>query len=71
MARRSRPGVSQQKRATAFVVEKDRGEPYARDETGVRLVGENSGKLMTIGDRVVVEVVDASIPRRQIDLFLM
>ncbi|PRQ03599.1 Ribonuclease R [Enhygromyxa salina] len=52
-------------------IEKDRGEPYNRDETGVRLVGGKSGKVLTIGDRVVVEVVDASVPRRQIDLFLI
>jgi ribonuclease R len=52
-------------------IEKDRKEPYARDETGVRLVGERTGKMITVGDRVIVEVVDASIPRRQIDLFLV
>lgn len=52
-------------------LEKERGEPYYRDETGVRLVGERSGKTLTIGDRVMVEVVDASVPRRQIDLVLI
>jgi ribonuclease R len=52
-------------------LEKDRKEPYVRDETGVRLVGERTGKTLTVGDRVIVEVVDASIPRRQIDLFLV
>ncbi|PRQ08724.1 ribonuclease R family protein [Enhygromyxa salina] len=52
-------------------LEKERGEPYYRDETGVRLVGERSGKTLTIGDRVTVEVVDASVPRRQIDLVLI
>lgn len=52
-------------------IEKDRNEPYVRDETGVRLVGERTGKTLTVGDRVIVEVVDASIPRRQIDLFLV
>jgi ribonuclease R len=52
-------------------LEKDRKETYSRDETGVRLVGERTGKTLTVGDRVVVEVIDASIPRRQIDLFLV
>jgi ribonuclease R len=52
-------------------IEKDRGEPYERDETGVRLVGQRSGKVLTVGDRVVVEVVDVSVARRQIDLFLI
>jgi len=52
-------------------IEKDRKESYTRDETGVRLVGENSGKMLTVGDRVIVEILDASIPRRQIDMFLL
>jgi ribonuclease R len=52
-------------------IEKDRKETYSRDETGVRLVGERTGKTLTVGDRVIVEVIDASIPRRQIDLFLV
>lgn len=52
-------------------LEKDRREPYYRDDTGVRMVGENSGKVITVGDRVVVELVDVSVGRRQIDLFLI
>ena len=52
-------------------VEKDRGEPYQRDETGIRMVGARSGKVITVGNRVVVEVVGASVPRRQVDLFLI
>ncbi len=52
-------------------VEKDRGEPYQRDETGIRMVGAKSGKTITVGDRVVVELVGASVPRRQVDLFLI
>jgi ribonuclease R len=52
-------------------LEKDRKEAYVRDETGVRLVGERTGKTLTVGDRVIVEVIDTSIPRRQIDLFLV
>jgi ribonuclease R len=52
-------------------IEKDRGEPYQRDETGIRMVGTRTGKTITVGDRVVVEVIGASIPRRQIDLVLM
>jgi ribonuclease R len=52
-------------------LEKERGEPYYRDETGVRMVGERSGKTLTVGDRVTVEVIDASVPRRRIDLMLI
>ena len=51
-------------------LEKQRGEPYHRDETGVRMVGDRSGKVITVGDRVTVEIVDVSVPRRQIDLWL-
>jgi ribonuclease R len=51
--------------------EKDRKETYERDDTGVRLVGQRTGKLLTVGDRVIVEVVDTSVARRQIDLFLV
>jgi ribonuclease R len=52
-------------------IEKDRREPYHRDETGIRMVGSKSGKLITVGDRVIVELVGASIPRRQVDLVLI
>ena len=52
-------------------LEKDRKEGYERDETGVRLIGERSGKTLTVGDRVIVELVDASVARRQIDLYMV
>lgn len=52
-------------------IEKDRGEPYHRDETGIRMIGARSGKAITVGDRVIVEVVGTSVARRQIDLFLI
>jgi ribonuclease R len=52
-------------------IEKERREPYQRDETGIRMVGSKSGKTLTVGDRVIVEVVGASVPRRQIDLVLI
>ncbi|MFO7564995.1 MAG: VacB/RNase II family 3'-5' exoribonuclease [Enhygromyxa sp.] len=52
-------------------VEKDRGESYHRDETGIRMIGSRSGKIITVGDRVVVEVVGTSVARRQIDLVLI
>ena len=51
--------------------EKDRGELYHRDETGVRMVGQDSTKVITVGDRVIVDVVDVSVGRRQIDLYLV
>ena len=52
-------------------IEKERGEAYQRDETGIRMIGTRTGKTITVGDRVVVEVLGASVPRRQIDLALM
>jgi ribonuclease R len=52
-------------------IEKDRGEPYQRDETGIRMVGARTGKTITVGNRVIVEVVGTSVARRQIDLFLI
>jgi ribonuclease R len=52
-------------------IEKDRGEPYQRDETGIRMIGARTGKTITVGDRVIVEVVGTSVSRRQIDLFLV
>jgi ribonuclease R len=52
-------------------IEKQRGEPYYRDETGIRMVGSRSGKVITVGDRVIVEVIGTSVARRQIDLFLI
>lgn len=52
-------------------IEKDRKESYQRDETGIRLVGSRSGKVITVGDRVIVEVVGTSVARRQIDLYLV
>jgi ribonuclease R len=52
-------------------VEKEWRERLAADESGVRLVGERSGRAITLGDRVVVEVESCSLPRRQIDLKLV
>ncbi|MFV8755058.1 ribonuclease R family protein [Nannocystaceae bacterium ST9] len=52
-------------------LERERKDSFARDETGVRMVGARTGFVLTIGDRVIVEIVDASIPRRQIDMALI
>jgi ribonuclease R len=41
------------------------------DESGVRLVGARTNKTITLGDRVVVEVEEASVARRRIDLLLV
>lgn len=46
------------------------GNAFDLDETGVRLVG-SAGKLVTIGDRVIVEVEEASLVRRQVDFALI
>lgn len=52
-------------------IERERKDAFARDEAGIRLIGSRTGFTLTIGDRVIVEVVDASIPRRQIDMVLI
>ncbi len=41
-------------------LERDRGEPFQLDSSGVKLVGQRSGFTLTVGDRVVVEVIDSS-----------
>ena len=50
-------------------LEKETGERFELDDSGVCLVGTRSGRLITMGDRVTVEVMDASPIRRQIDLY--
>ncbi len=52
-------------------LEKEYRERWTLDEMGARLFGDKSGKELKVGDRVVVEVIDASIERRQIELALM
>ena len=51
-------------------LERELRERFALDEHGARLIGDG-GRELRIGDRVIVEVVDASIERRQIELALM
>lgn len=53
------------------MIEKQTREPYELDEIGARMVGSKTGKAFTVGDRVVVEVIDASLARRQVDLALI
>jgi len=48
-------------------LERERGEPYQVDTTGVRVVGQRSGHALTVGDRIVVEVIDASVQRRKVE----
>jgi ribonuclease R len=52
-------------------LERERKDSFARDDTGVRMIGQRTGFVLTIGDRVIVEIVDASVSRRQIDMALM
>jgi ribonuclease R len=52
-------------------IERELGEPWSMDALGVRMVAPRSHRTLAIGDRVVVEVIDASPARRQIDLALM
>ncbi len=49
-------------------LERAEREQYELDDSGVRLVGRRRGATLTVGDRLVVEVVDASMQRRRIEL---
>jgi ribonuclease R len=53
------------------LIERDHREKWMMDDLGARLLGASSGRTITIGDRVIVEVIDASPARRQIDLALI
>ena len=52
-------------------VEKDWKDRLEPDEAGVRLIGQRTGKTITLGDRVIIEVENASLARRQIDFVLI
>ncbi|MGB1014501.1 MAG: ribonuclease R [Nannocystaceae bacterium] len=49
-------------------LERSEREQYELDDTGVRLVGKRRGEVWMVGDRLVVEVVDASMQRRRVEL---
>jgi len=51
-------------------METEFGDQFDLDETGVRVVG-SGGKLITIGDRVVIDVLEASLVRRQVDFSIV
>jgi ribonuclease R len=46
-------------------------EPMIFDEVHLRLTGRLTGMVLTLGDRVVVEIQNVSVPRRRIDLALV
>ena len=48
-------------------LERERGEQFQLDTSGVKLVGQRSGFTLTVGDRVVVEVIDSSVQRRKVE----
>jgi ribonuclease R len=52
-------------------LERERRETFAIDELGARMIGDRSGMKISIGDRVIVEIVEANIARRQIELALI
>lgn len=51
-------------------LERELRERFSLDEHRARLIGDG-GRELRIGDRVIVEVMDSSIERRQIELALM
>ncbi len=52
-------------------LERDRGEAFEIEANRVRLVGRRSNFTLCIGDRLMVEVVDADISRRRVELALI
>ena len=52
-------------------LERDQGDAFELDACNVKLTGRRSGFCLTLGDRVVVEVVDANIQRRRIEFALV
>jgi ribonuclease R len=53
------------------LIEREFREPFTVDDVGATMKGDQSGRTLMIGDRVVVEITDVSLTRRQIDLALM
>ncbi len=52
-------------------LERETRETFEVDELVARMVGDRSGMSIAIGDRVIVELVDASIARRQLEFALI
>ncbi|MFO0632406.1 MAG: VacB/RNase II family 3'-5' exoribonuclease [Nannocystaceae bacterium] len=52
-------------------LERETREVFEVDELVARMTGDRSGMTIAIGDRVIVELVDASIARRQIEFALI
>jgi ribonuclease R len=52
-------------------LERETRENFVLDALMARMIGDRSGTTVAIGDRVIVELVDASIARRQIELALI
>ncbi len=52
-------------------LERETRETFVFDDLMARMTGDRSGTTVAIGDRVIVELVDASITRRQIEFALI
>ncbi|MCA9661365.1 MAG: VacB/RNase II family 3'-5' exoribonuclease [Myxococcales bacterium] len=52
-------------------LERSRGEGFELEDNGIRLVGRRGKFSLCVGDRVVVEVVDADIARRRVEFALI
>ena len=46
-------------------------QSYDLEDNGVRIVARRSGDSITVGDRVMVDVENVSLPRRQVDFALV
>jgi ribonuclease R len=52
-------------------LERGRGEGFELEDNGIRLVGRRGKFSLCVGDRVMVEVVDADIARRRVEFALI
>lgn len=50
------------------LIERESRESFELDPLSARMVGSKSGRALTVGDRVVVELTGVSLSRRQIEL---
>lgn len=50
------------------LIERDARESFELDPLSARMVGSKSGRSLTVGDRVMVELTGVSMARRQIEL---
>jgi exoribonuclease R len=48
-----------------------RNDYYYFDEANFRVIGQNSGKIINLGDELTIKVVRADLMRKQLDFILV